>query len=246
MGNESALELRNHAGEVLDHCLVEGEADNPWLIVIGHGVTGNKDRAWAITLQDALRDAGFPSIRFSFAGNGESEGRFEESTISKEVLELRALVDQLQQERPKSKIVYVGHSQGGAVGVLSAAREKRIKKLVSLAGMVHTRDFYERKFGEQEPGKDVMWDKADCPISQVYADDMRAIGSVLDAAEDVRIPWLLVHGTEDTVVPLQESKDVMSRTGRRANLLELGGVDHVFSNGADTVMAAAVVDWLLR
>lgn len=238
------MQLRNHLGEALDHSFVQGEEDNPWVVVIGHGVTGNKDRPWAQTLQAALEDGGFTSLRFSFAGNGESEGSFEESTISKEVLELRATLDQLEAARKGAKFVYVGHSQGGAVGVLAASRDKRIRKLVSLAGMVHTKDFYIRKFGDQVAGSDVMWDKPECPISETYERDMREISSVLDAAEDVRIPWLLVHGTEDSVVPLQESKDAMSRTGRRASLVELEGVDHVFSDGADSVMAAVVLEWL--
>ncbi|MCA8969827.1 MAG: alpha/beta fold hydrolase [Planctomycetes bacterium] len=237
-------ELRNHEGERLDATFAAGEADNPWFVVIGHGVTGNKDRPWAVTLQNALTEAGYGSVRFSFAGNGDSEGSFEASTISKEVRELRELLGVLEAAMPHARFVYAGHSQGGAVGALAAARERRIKKLVSLAGMVHTAQFYERKFGDLEPGSAVMWDKPECPLSPEYEADMRSIGNVLDAAEDVRVPWLLVHGTADTVVPLADSHDVYGVQGRRARLVELEGVDHVFSGGADAAMAAVVVDWL--
>lgn len=239
------LVLQNHQSERLDASFVPGDPSNPWFVVIGHGVTGNKDRPWAVTLQNELAEAGFSSVRLSFAGNGESDGDFRESTITKEVAELRAVLTQLEARFPKARFVYVGHSQGGAVGVLAAARDKRIKKLVSLAGMVHVLEFYERKFGALEPDSDVMWDKPECPLSQTYADDMRMIRSVVDQAEDVRIPWLLVHGTEDSVVPVEDSQDAMARTGKRAQLVEFGGVDHVFSDGADETMAAVVVDWLV-
>ena len=40
------------------------------LVVIGHGVTGNKERPWALALSAALQAAGISSLRFSFAGNG--------------------------------------------------------------------------------------------------------------------------------------------------------------------------------
>ena len=236
--------LRNHLGERLDASFEEGEADNPWLVVIGHGVTGNKDRPWAVTLQSALSEAGYSSVRMSFAGNGASEGAFVDSTISKEVAELRAVLEQLSVANKSARLVYVGHSQGGAVGVLAAARDRRIKKLVSLAGMVRTAQFFERKFGDLVPGRDLMWDKPECPLSAAYESDMVAIGSVVEAAEDVVVPWLLVHGTDDSVVPLDASHTVYAVQGRRARLVELEGVDHVFSNGSDAAMAAVVVDWL--
>ena len=44
--------------------------------MIGHGVTANKDRDWAKTLANALEAAGHPCLRFSFSGNGDSEGDF--------------------------------------------------------------------------------------------------------------------------------------------------------------------------
>ena len=47
------------------------------------------------------------------------------------------------------EVCYIGHSMGGAVGVLSG--DEQIALLVSLAGMVHTRAFAEREFGEEKP-----------------------------------------------------------------------------------------------
>jgi pimeloyl-ACP methyl ester carboxylesterase len=235
-------DLRNAAGERLDYAPLAGAEGSRELVVIGHGVTGNKDREWALTLSQALAEAGLASLRFSFSGNGESEGDFRDSCPTKEAEDLGAILDAAEGWR----VTFVGHSMGGAVGVLRASRDPRIERLVSLAGMVDTEDFARRKFGEVEPGVGCMWDKPECPLSQAFLDDMAAIGSVEALAEAVRVPWLLVHGTADTVVPFEESERILRRAGGEAELLSLEGVDHVFSDGADEAMAAGVVAWLCR
>lgn len=232
-------EIRNPAGEKLDAAFDPGDGKSRDIVVIGHGVTGNKDRPWAQTLAETLTDAGLASLRISFAGNGASEGRFEDSTISKELDDLCAVLDVLDDWR----ITYAGHSMGGAVGVLAATNDPRIQFLISLAGMVHTKDFAARKFGAQIPGSSCMWEKPECPLSQIYMDDMRSIGSVVELASKISVPWLLLHGSADTVVPMQDSIDIIQDAGKQAELRILPGVDHVFSTSAE-LMAAHASSWL--
>lgn len=235
--------LRNPEGERLDCTFTPAEASkarSSELVLLGHGVTANKDRHWAVILADALARAGFASLRFSFSGNGDSEGDFRQSTPTKEVADLGAVLDDCE----NWKVTYVGHSMGAAVGVIRASTDPRITRLVSLGGMVDTADFAQRKFGDLIPGESFMWDKPECPLSQVFMDDMAAIGSVADLAEGIQRPWLLVHGTDDTVVPIEESKSILTRAGDHAELVELAGADHVFSGDAAKVMASHVVSWL--
>ncbi len=230
--------LTNAVGEPLDYA-THGDAgkDGP-LVVIGHGVTANKDRAWARTLAGALEEAGIACLRFSFSGNGDSGGDFRASTVSKEVADLGAVLDAVG-PRP---LAYVGHSMGAAVGVLRTAEDRRIRALVSLGGMVHTADFARRKFGALAPG-DLMWDKPECPLSQAFLDDMRAIDTVLPVAPRVTVPWLLVHGTADTVVPPEESEAIAAAVPQ-AELVLVEGADHLFSGEAERPMAAHVAAWL--
>ncbi len=237
--------IRNAQGERLDCSYTPARKDRSGaqdLVVIGHGVTANKDRAWAITLAEALAAAGFASLRFSFSGNGDSEGDFRQSTPSKEAEDLATVLDACEQWQ----VTYVGHSMGGAVGVLRASKDPRIQRLVSLAGMVETADFARRKFGELTPGKDNMWDKPECPLSQTFLDDMAAIGSVLDLAQEIKVPWLLLHGNKDEVVPMQESEMILSRSGGSVDFIAIPDADHVFSGEAAGVMARQVTAWLLE
>ncbi len=208
-------------------------------MVIGHGVTGNKDRPFLVALAEALSEDGIPTIRMSFSGNGDSEGRFEDSTISKEVEDLRCVIDAVD----GWKILYVGHSMGGAVGVLQASNDTRIGGLVSLAGMVHTKAFAQREFGDVMPDEGFMWDEPSCPLSQAFIDDTAAIGTVVTRAPSIQVPWLLVHGTEDDVVPLQDSLDIFARANEPKQLVQIEGADHVFSEHTPD-MIKVVHEWV--
>ncbi|MBQ36669.1 MAG: alpha/beta hydrolase [Gemmatimonadaceae bacterium] len=232
-------DVHNRQGEQIDYTVHEGGSEG--LVVVGHGVTGNKDRPFVVALAKALAEAGITALRLSFSGNGDSAGRFEDSTISKEVADLGSLLDAVG-DRP---VCFVGHSMGGAVGVLRSASDRRIHWLVSLAGMVHTRAFAEREFGEETPDAGCMWEEESCPLSSAYMDDMDDIDSVVDSGAAVTVPWLLVHGTADDVVPLQDSRDIADRASQ-ARLVELAGADHVFSDDAIVPMIRTVVPWVVK
>ncbi|MGH8021461.1 MAG: serine aminopeptidase domain-containing protein [Opitutaceae bacterium] len=141
--------IRNAQGERLDHTFHAGAREDSPIFVIGHGVTGHKDRPFLIALAEGLARVGIAALRVSFSGNAGSEGRFEASNISREVEDLGAVPDAL----PNRVIGYAGHSMGGAAGVLRASRDPRIRYLVSLAAIVHTRAFAERAFGRLTPAR---------------------------------------------------------------------------------------------
>ncbi len=233
-------DIRNSHGERIDYTFHPGREGERHIVVLGHGVTGNKDRPLLVAVAEALERSGIASIRISFSGNGASEGRFEDSTISKEVNDLSAVFDALQDWN----ITYAGHSQGAAAGVLRAGKDSRIKHLVSLAGMVHTAAFAAREFGGLHAGVDVMWDKPECPLSQTYLDDMEHIGSVADHSRQIHVPWLLLHGTADDVVPIDDSRDIFRNANEPKTLVEIQGADHLFSGDFLPLAAGRVAEWL--
>ena len=240
-------EIRNAQGENLDYCFHAAAGESPFTVIIGHGVTANKDRPFVAALANGLAMAGVPSLRFSFSGNGASEGRFEDCCITKEMEDLGAVIDAVHGQG--RRIAYIGHSMGGAVGVKRAVIDERIEALVSLAGMVHTKKFAEVEFGEETPGEGCMWGKEDCPLSQSFVDDMNSIDSVLNLGSEVKVPWLLVHGTADDVVPIEESRAIYELANEPRELVEIHNCDHVFDPETDAdslpLMVQAVSAWLM-
>jgi pimeloyl-ACP methyl ester carboxylesterase len=86
-------------------------------------------------LANALADAGFLVLRYDKRGIGQSGGRIETAGFAEYAEDLRAAVKFVGDRKdvdPK-RIAVVGHSEGGAVALVAAAREKRIAALVLLA-----------------------------------------------------------------------------------------------------------------
>lgn len=248
MNETEKIEVKNEAGELLDvvlHRHPEGatvERREDCLVILGHGVTGDKDRPLLVKLAQALSLRGWPCVRMSFAGNGKSEGLFEEATISKEVGDLSKVIDQLAWGK---NLAYIGHSMGGAVGALMAARDEQVKVLVSLAGMVETEAFLEAEFGEVTPGAGLMWDEAGCPLSVAYAEDLRAIGTTLDAVGEITAPWLLFHGLKDDVVLPKDSRALKARYQGPCELVEMAEAEHSFE-GHEAELAERVDAWFTK
>lgn len=237
-------DIFNAAGERLDYRFHEAAAPAKapgHLILIGHGVTANLDRPFLKALAEGLAAAGFHALRFSYSGNGASGGDFRASCITKEVEDLGCVIDAAT--AAGYEVSYVGHSMGGAVGVLRAARDPRLKLLVSLAGMVETKRFVEAEFGSAVPDEGFMWDEPECPLSSVFVNDLKSIGSTIPAAKNIAVPLLLVHGRQDDLVPVEESRALFgSGAGNPGGIVELNA-DHVFSGEATDAMVREVVLW---
>jgi pimeloyl-ACP methyl ester carboxylesterase len=239
---QSTSQIQNLQGERLDFAF-HGGTKLGTLVILGHGLTGNKDRPLLIAVAEGLAAKGWPCLRISFSGNGDSEGEFGESTITKEIGDLCAVLATVPQEK---RIAYIGHSMGAAVGVLTAPRRMDIQALVSLAGMTHSADFVEREFGDVVPGKGYMWDNEDCPLSEAYVEDLKSIGDTLGAASQINQPWLLIHGTVDDVIPLKDSRDAFEAANCRKELLEIPDAGHVFDEESYARIVEAVDAFLDR
>ena len=231
----------NTQGENLDYTFHDPGKKSRDILIIGHGVTGNKDRPFVVALAEAVASEGMAVLRFSFSGNGKSGGDFRDCTISKEVEDLKAVVTAAVNNG--YHVTYAGHSMGGAVGVLAASKDERIRNLISLAGMVNTKNFYDREFGEEKPDEGCMWEEPSCPFFNLQ-NDMYTIGSVAAMASEVKVPWLLIHGDADDVVPIEDSREIFAHANEPKKIIEIPAANHVFSEGGLGPMSESVIDWI--
>jgi pimeloyl-ACP methyl ester carboxylesterase len=86
-------------------------------------------------LAGALADAGFLVVRYDKRGIGQSGGRAEAAGLSDYAEDVRAAVKFLTDRKDvdSKRIAVVGHSEGGAVGLIAAARDKHIAAVALLS-----------------------------------------------------------------------------------------------------------------
>lgn len=238
--SEIPTEFRNRCGEMLDVAFHLGTREGR-LLILGHGVTGDMDRPLMVGVAEGMAKRGWPCLRLSFAGNGGSEGEFEDATITKESEDLQDLIEQIPQD---VRVAYCGHSMGGAVGLTAASLDQRIEVLVTLAGMVFTEEFLEREFGDVVPDEGLMWDEDDCPLSRNFVDDMESIGDLLDEAGELGRPYLLIHGTADDVVLPEDSEQAFEHAEEPKSLVWVEGAGHSFEETGYDEVNEAIGSWL--
>ncbi len=120
----------------------EQAATSPLPVVVLVSGSGPNDRDEQVAgipvlgqLASTIADAGFIVLRYDKRGVGQSGGRAESAGLQDYVEDLRGAVKFLSERKdvdPK-RIAIAGHSEGGLVAMLAAAKEKKVVGLVLLA-----------------------------------------------------------------------------------------------------------------
>ncbi len=139
--------------------------------------------------------------------------------------DVRAGYQFLLQNAPQYKfevhrVVAMGHSAGGQLGLCLAAHESGVRAVISLAGVVDLQRAYELHLSNDAVVEFLGGTPAQVVDHYREADPMRlAIGAR---------QWL-VHGAEDDVVPPAFSRDYVSaklKAKEDARLVEIAGAGH--------------------
>src|SRR5687768_8820234 len=220
----SSHRLPGTLGEILIDVRGAGRDSARPAIVVVHGWKGFKDWGMFPPLAERLARAGFATVTFNLSGSGvNDEGelvwpdRFSRDTYTAELNDVKTVVDALANGElgvaPPSSIGLVGHSRGGGVGVLHAAREPRIQVLVTWAAISSVGRWSPHVVSEwRSAGSIEVLNTRTVQRLQLTTDildevERHAGGSldILGAATRVAIPWLIVHGTEDEAVSHKEA-----------------------------------------
>ncbi|HET7581025.1 MAG TPA: alpha/beta fold hydrolase [Bacillales bacterium] len=201
-------------------------------VILFHGFTGNRLEPHRLFLKisRALASRGIASFRFDFAGSGESDGDFEDMTLSAEVSDAHAILDHVKQDPriDSEKVSLLGLSMGGLVASLVAGdRPNDIDRLILMAP---AGDWMKKIADERqaETGKEV-YDHDGNLVGRGFAEDLKSLDTYPRAANfDGKV--LLIHGSEDRSVPAEVSHQYQQQSyGTNAAVRIIEGADHTFN-----------------
>src|SRR3989338_8271702 len=93
-------------------------------IILAHGITVDKDEDGLFPpLSEKLADLGYSVFRFDFRGHGKSDGKSVNMTISRELLDLKAVLREVKKKGFK-KIGLLGASFGGGIETIFTAKNQ--------------------------------------------------------------------------------------------------------------------------
>jgi alpha/beta superfamily hydrolase len=205
-------------------------------IIILHGFGGNKmgPHFTFVKFSQILAESGFASIRFDFAGSGESDGEFINMTLSGELEDAKNILDYVKTLNfvDTSKIGVVGFSMGGAVAsILAGIRREDIKSLCLWAPAGNMAEIVVNNFiaeGYPEFLIKGYHEFEGQMIGKSFVEDISKI-DIYGIASEYNGNVLLLHGDTDEVVPLNASHKYLEHYGQKARLNIIRGADHLFS-----------------
>jgi pimeloyl-ACP methyl ester carboxylesterase len=144
------------------------------------------------------------------------------------------VLDWVEENFINAEIYLFGHSRGGGISMLKAAEENRISKVVSWAS---PSDFTNKIPKERialwkEKGVAFVYNvrtKQNMPMCFQFYENCIANKDRIDikkAVESIKIPQLIIHGSEDPTVKLEEAKN-LQKWNPDSQLHIIKGTDHV-------------------
>ncbi len=228
-----------------------GRRETPATVIVLH--TLGRTRQDVLEFALPFREKGFNLALIDMRGHGESDGQFFTYGYH-EWKDVAGLIDWLEARKDVAaeNIHLLGVSAGGAVAIVAASRDSRIKALVSVASFA---DLGEMIKG-QSPWLPRFWRERAVRKAEHLADFSVADASPLKNIAQVKCPVLLVHGDTDDYVPYSNAERLFARAndpkvlytipgGNHANMFAKGGkqlTDTIAKFMSDCQVAAAALE----
>ena len=205
------------------------------LVICCHGLTGTRFGSGYrfVQLARKLADLGIACLRFDFRGCGESEGRFEDVTLTSLQDDLLAACRVMREQSTcdVTRLAFVGSSFGAFTAAHVAGKIGKIDALVFLAPVSHPGILIERGMtaAAWEHLRQHGWiDHHGMPLGQGFVDQaMKADGPA--ALLRIAAPMLIFHSAGDREVPIEQGRAYETQrksTGNPVSFVEIDSNDH--------------------
>jgi uncharacterized protein len=220
----------------------------PGLLVIpgfprGPGGAATVGNTYATLVDRIAREAGWAACTFTMRGTGPSDGDF---SIEGWLADVRAGIDALQARTDVTGVWLAGFRLGGTLAVVTAAHDERVRGIATFSAPASLQTWvrdpawfldYARRTGVLRtpgfPPDPAAWIRAIAHLDPLAA-----------AAHIAPRPWLLVHGTADDVVPVEDARRLSKAGGACVESRIVQNGPHRLRH--DPRAIAALLGWLDR
>ncbi|WP_448528167.1 alpha/beta hydrolase family protein [Raineya sp.] len=234
----------------LDIRLIFDDIPKPLILFI-HGFKGFKDWGHFNMIAEHFAQRGFIFAKINLSHNGTTPTHkkefvdleaFGRETYTKDLDDITAVLDYFFSEdylfkriTLLDKLFVIGHSRGGALALLKAAEDSRIRKVVTWASIANTKFlFTPERIAEIEKNGVIYVENArtkqEMPIYREVYEDLLKNWVHYDLEKQVpkiQVPILIIHGKADTSVSVENARKLQSWS-KNAEMILLENADHTF------------------
>ncbi|WP_158232480.1 S9 family peptidase [Sporosarcina sp. P13] len=211
------------------------------LIILIHGFVGSKVGEHRLFVKAAryFTERGYGVFRFDFSGCGESDGDYGDVTVTKQLREVKDVIDYLSliHEIDEDRVTLIGHSLGGAVASLTAAKDSRVKHLLLWSPVGTPYEDITGILGPKavrEISKEGQHDYLGFMISKTFIQDLKT-HQPLEAVRSYTGPAHIIHAKADEQIPKEHAVRYSNSFNKRAHTAAvyaqyIESADHTFSS----------------
>lgn len=221
------------------------------VVIFCHGYKGYKDWGCFDKMGSAFIKENIFLVKFNFSHNGGTSKEpidfpdleaFGNNNFIKELDDLESVLDWLlgnsdfSSEIDPNDISLIGHSRGGGIVTLKASEDSRISKLITWAAVSdyasrfpsgEILDYWKKQgVAYIENGRTKQQMPHYIQFYNNFIENQDRL-NIQKASENLRIPHLIVHGTEDSTVPLHEAEN-LHNWSEKSELFLIKDADHGF------------------
>ena len=183
-------------------------------IVFFHGFMSDMIGKKPVTIQKFCKKRKLSFLKFEYSGHGKSTGKFVEGNISKWTNDAKELIK--AKTKKNKNLIFIGSSMGSWIALnLFSSFKKKIKGFIGISSAPEFLEELMWKKFSKKIKKTIMNNKIyhlehgeyTYPLTKQLILDGRK-NKVLNNKINLRIPIVLLHGTNDEVVPVNFSKKI--------------------------------------
>lgn len=222
-------------GQKISGILHLPDRENPLCVIASHGLLSSKESEKYIALGERFSQEGMAMLRFDFRGIGESEGRMEDDTVSRRVIDLGTAIAFVRTHPALGKkIGLLGSSLGGYVSLIRASMDQQIKGVVIWATPFHLDDLRSNKGTEGHPLPE-----------QPFFEDLpkHRLLPLLPRVTNC----MVIHGERDELVPVDQAWEIFHKLSPPKELHIIEEADHRLTQPVHRQRAIQLtVDWFKK
>ncbi len=213
--------------------------------LFAHCFTCGKDNLAAVRIARTLAGQGIGTLRFDFAGIGESEGSFHETSFASNVGDIAAACGAMA-ERGWPVSLLVGHSLGGAAVLAAAGKCKTVAAVATINApfdVAHALDQFspdDLTAIERHGSAEVRLAQRPFRVGRELIDSLRMQDQGKRIAT-LRRPLLVLHAPTDNVVSIDHATRIYSAARHPKSFLSLDKADHLLTRKEDAARAASLI-----
>ena len=208
---------------------------SPPCVIASHGLLSSKESEKYVALGEQMSTEGMAMLRFDFRGIGESDGRLEDDSVSRRIVDLGSAISFVRSYPGMgNRVGLLGSSLGGYVSLIGASMEKEIRAVVIWATPFHLDDLGSKKQEKDYPlpGKAFL---KDLPRHQL----LPLLPRVTNC--------LVIHGEKDELVPVDQAWEIFHTLGAPKEIHVIEDADHRLTKPLHRRRAIELsVDWFKK